>query len=121
VFKSTKLQVRLYGGATYFSVKQEVITDFTYDESYSIYNVTHTITITGYTSKFLDSKTAFGFNAGGDVGYFFTKNIGVGGDVRYARASLTIPNSAQDLYQTGQTQVISVGGLSLGVGLRARF
>jgi len=102
--RSSKFQVRLYGGPTYFSVSQDLL-----DSSLSREPTTA-------------STSAWGYHVGGDIGYFFAKHIGLGGGVRYAGATVTIPDTAMDRYSSeGHTQDVRVGGLSLAFGLRVRF
>ncbi len=101
--RSSKVQVRLYGGPTYFSVSQDLINS----------------TPDGATTA---STSAWGYHVGGDFGYFFTKNVGLGGGVRYSGATVTFPDTAKNWYGTGEhTQDLSVGGPSLAFGLRVRF
>jgi hypothetical protein len=122
VLKNTRVQVRLYGGPTCFFVRQTLVKYFTYTDMYFPFNPGYTVKITNYFSEQVN-RSSWGVNGGVDVGYFFARNIGVGVGVRYARASVKIPNSAaEDLsYTQGQTQIIKAGGVSLGVGLRVRF
>ena len=57
------------------------------------------------------SKTVAGFSIGGDVRYLFTPNLGVGGFLRFSRASVDVADDHS----------LDVGGLQLGVGLRIRY
>jgi hypothetical protein len=100
--RSSKVQVRLYGGPTYFSVSQDLINSPPH----------------GATTA---STSAWGYHVGGDFGYFFTKHIGLGGGVRYSGATVTIPDTAARYSSEGQTQDVRVGGTSLVFGLRVRF
>jgi hypothetical protein len=63
-----------------------------------------------------DTATKVGFNVGADVGFKISRNIGVGGPVRFARASFSLP-------LTGSASNISVeaGGVQVGGGLRLFF
>jgi len=102
--RSSKLQVRLYGGPTYFSVSQDLLSSFPFSEPTTA------------------STSAWGYHVGGDIGYFVTKHIGLGGGVRYAGATVTIPDTAMDRFSSeGHTQDVRVGGPSLAFGLRVRF
>jgi hypothetical protein len=118
---SSKLQLRIYGGPTYFNVSQDLVSGFWYTETSSYVSIGHTLTITRYEeTKATDS--AWGFHAGGDFGYFFTKNIGLGGGVRYSWATVRFPDTAKNLGSADDhTQDLSVGGLSLVFGLRVKF
>jgi hypothetical protein len=60
------------------------------------------------------SGTATGFNAGADVRWMFTRNIGVGGLVRFTRAKV-------DLEIDGRTVQVDAGGAQAGAGLRLAF
>ena len=104
------LQLAVFGGPSYFKVKQGVVTDFAYDETYP-YDVA---TFRSATSEEVD-ESVVGFHAGADVSYFFAQNVGVGGIVRYAGASvdITMPD--------GDRVDVAVGGLQAGAGLRLRF
>ena len=51
-----------------------------------------------------------GFNVGADVGYYFTKNVGVGGIVRFSQTKVT--------FSLGE---VDAGGAMVGGGLRLRF
>ena len=41
------------------------------------------------------SKTAIGFGVGADVSYYFSKTVGVGGMIRFARATADVPVNGQ--------------------------
>jgi hypothetical protein len=61
------------------------------------------------------SQLALGFSVGADFTYRLAKTIGVGGMVRYARASADFPVA-------GQPSVpVATGGLEVGGGLRVLF
>ena len=51
-----------------------------------------------------------GFNVGADVGYFFTKNVGVGGIIRFSQTKVT--------FSLGE---VDAGGAMVGGGVRLRF
>ena len=102
--RSSKLQVRLYAGPTYFNVSQDLLGSFLADEPTTT------------------SASAWGYHAGGDIACFFTRSIGLGGGVRYAGATVTIPDTAMDRFSgEGHKQDVRVGGTSLAFGLRVRF
>ena len=107
---SPRLQLAVFGGPSFFKVKQGVVTAFDYDETYPY----DTATFRSATTDEVD-ESVIGFHAGADVSYFFTQNVGVGGILRYAGASVDI--TAPD----GDTVDVSVGGLQVGAGLRLRF
>jgi hypothetical protein len=100
-----KLSVIAFGGPSFFTVKQSVVTavqfrdEYPYDEA----------TFTGATVA-TEEEQKTGFNVGVDVGYYFTKNVGVGGIVRFASAKTT--------FSLGD---VDAGGALVGGGLRLKF
>lgn len=80
------MRVRIFGGPTYFR-----LTDDTY------YHV---------------EGTGWGFHAGGDFSYFFTRVVGVGGFLRYTYGKVSVSDLMDDFV---------VGGFQTGGGLRLRF
>jgi hypothetical protein len=106
---ASKLEVGVYGGPSFFSVSQTVVTSVNYTESYPY----DTATFANAPTTKAD-KSGVGFNVGGDVTYFFTAKLGVAGGVQFSRASLSIPGAGGDVD-------ITAGGLQTLVGLHARF
>jgi Bacterial SH3 domain len=109
---SPRLTVTLVGGPSIFSVNQTIVqpqgigitSAYPYDSG----------AITSATTADV-SKTAMGFAAGADISYFFSKTVGVGGMIRFARASASFP-------VTGQPAVaVDAGGFQVGGGLRILF
>lgn len=101
---SPKFEVLVFGGPSFFSVRQTVVTDIRYDQSYPYDAATFTSAVVRE-----EKESKVGFNVGADVGFYFSKYIGVGGIVRFSRA--TIPFSLGDL---------DVGGAMVGGGVRIR-
>ena len=113
LIQDVNFKIMLFGGPSVFLVKQDVITDYTYDESYPYDDASFraaTITTTGSASK-----RSMGFNAGGDIALFFTRYVGVGATWQFARAMVEVPGAL------GSTHEIKVGGSQAGIGLRLRF
>jgi opacity protein-like surface antigen len=106
---SPKMLVTIFGGPSFFSVKQDIVSDFEYSESYPYDTATFTRAIAAS-----QSESAVGINVGGDVAYFFTPNVGVGGTAQYSGATveMTVPSGTAD---------VKAGGLQVGGGLRLRF
>lgn len=100
-----QLQVVVFGGPSFFTVKQSVVTGIHYDEQYPY----DTATFRGADVD-LEEEQKTGFNVGADVGYYFTKNVGVGGVLRYSATKVT--------FSLGE---VDAGGLMVGGGLRLRF
>ena len=105
-----RLQVMVFGGPSFFQITQGVITDFSYTDSYPYDTATFSAATTTDASG-----SKLGFHWGGDVAFFFTKQVGVGATVQFAGASVVLP--AAD----GATQSVKVGGGRAGRGLRLRF
>ena len=104
------LKILVFGGPTIFRESQTVVTDLVLNEQYPY----DTLTITGVKTGERKS-TIVGYHAGGDVGYFFSPTIGVGGGVRYSHATIKFDND-DDVTTDGVA-----GGLSAVAGLRFRF
>ncbi|MSO45485.1 MAG: hypothetical protein EXQ59_01785 [Acidobacteria bacterium] len=106
----TRVQVLLFGGPSFFLVTQGVITDFTWTEAYP-YDVA-----TFNTARPTSAKASkVGFHAGADVAVFFTRQIGVGGTVQFAGASVALTAAG------GESLDAQAGGIKAGGGLRLRF
>jgi hypothetical protein len=106
-----RIQAVVFGGPSFFTVKQDIVNDFEITETYPYDTATFS---RGITTKVDESK--IGFNVGADVGYFFTRQVGVGGSVQWAAATIDAPASSG----TGSFD-IKAGGLQVGAGLRLRF
>ena len=106
-----RVQAVVFGGPSFFSVKQGIVNDFEITEAYPY----DTATLSRGISTTVD-ESKVGFNVGADVGYFFTRQVGVGGSVQWAATTIEAPASAG----TG-TFEIKAGGFQAGGGLRLRF
>jgi hypothetical protein len=107
---SEKLDVMVFGGPSHFNIKQELITDVRYSETYPFDTATYT-SATVVTA----SESTWGFHIGADVTWKLSEVFGVGGVVRFSRGSTTLtadPDNEAD---------IDTGGVLLGGGLRVRF
>ena len=103
-----KIQLTLSGGPSIFMVSQSLVDSAPYDEAYPYDEATLRDPVVTDVSK-----TAVGFNAGLDVGYYFTPTVGVGGGVRFARATVDLPIH-------GSSVSTDAGGVQALVGLRFR-
>jgi hypothetical protein len=109
---SPKMTLMISGGPSIFNVKQTVVQSQGIGLTSAYPFSSGAVTSANTTEA---TKTALGFGAGADLAYFFSKNVGVGGMVRYARAAVSFP-------VTGQPSVdIDAGGFQAGGGLRVRF
>ena len=105
-----RLSVVVFGGPSLFRITRGLIDDVQYDDRYPYDSATFTAAGTSDTSA-----TKLGFHAGADVGYFFARNVGVGGVIRFSGATMNLDTS------DGNTVAVDAGGLQGGAGLRLRF
>lgn len=99
-----KVDVSIYAGPTFFSVKQDLPSGFTVSPG--------TATIATVTQTEV-KENAVGLHGGVDVRYLIRNNAGVGLFLRYAQGRVD-----SDLVQGGRMEV---GGFQYGAGLRVRF
>ena len=104
------LSIAVFGGPTFFRVNQDLVAEVRANEVYP-FDATQFAGVSAVTA----SESSVGFNAGVDVGFFFSRHLGVGGLVRFSRASVdfSVPNS--------RAVSANVGGLLTTGGLRVRF
>lgn len=106
--------VRLFAGPTYFHARQDMVSVVRYGQIFNLFGG-NVITITPPDTVSIHGST-WGFHVGGDVAWFFTRHVGVGGVVRVNKATLDI-----DEPLTGTTEGLTVGHAVYGGGLRLRF
>lgn len=107
---SSRLSVAISGGPSLFSVKQVLIEEVEYTESYPY----DTATFSGATTR-SESTSHVGFNAGADITYMLSRNVGIGGGVQLTRATVDLATP------DGDTVTINAGGPQVGAGVRLRF
>ena len=100
-----RVEIAVFGGPSFVNVTQEMATGVTFAQAYP-YDAAE---FTGI-QRTSASESATGFNVGTDVGIYFTRWIGVGGAVRFTRATAEL-NGVE----------ITAGGLLTTAGLRVRF
>ncbi len=105
-----RLVVMVFGGPSFFRVSQDMVTDFTYAETYPYDTATFSGPVTTNAKK-----GKVGFNAGADVAYFFGRQIGAGVTVKVAGTTVDLPSIG------GGTAEVKAGGTQVGGGLRLRF
>jgi len=111
VIAAKRYDVAIFGGPTVFRVSQDLVSNVVYTDTYPFDTVTFT---SATTVKAQGTKT--GFNVGVDVAYRIAPNLGVGGLVRFSRATLAFP-------LTGSAADVSVdaGGVQVAGGVRFYF
>jgi hypothetical protein len=111
VMTTKRYDVVISGGPTIFRVSQDLVSNAVYAETYPY----DTVAFTSATT--VDAKrTKVGFNVGVDVGYRLSRKLGVGGLVRFSRATLSFP-----LAGSAANVEVDAGGLQVGGGVRFYF
>jgi opacity protein-like surface antigen len=105
-----RLSLAVFAGPSFFNVKQAIVQRLQYSQQYPY----DTATFSGVETD-TPSESTIGFNAGADVGYFFSRNVGIGGVIRFTHASVDFTSI------DGQTLSVDAGGVQAGAGLRLRF
>ena len=105
-----KLDLRIMGGPSYFSLTQGIVTGLDISEAGPPFT---TVNVNRMSSgDFV--KSAWGAHAAVDVTYMVSPKVGVGGFVRFAQGAATLAVGDADV-------LVSVGGLQTGGGIRIRF
>jgi hypothetical protein len=106
---NNRVVVSVFGGPSFFQVKQTIVSDFDYTESYPFDTATFSRAVADD-----QSESKIGINVGGDVAFFFSRQVGVGVTAQYAGATveMTTPSGTAD---------VKAGGGQIGGGLRLRF
>lgn len=108
--RSGPVEVSVFAGASFFKVKSDLVQNVVYDQSYPY----DTVTVTGTPTENL-SDSPVGFNAGAALDYRIGDHFGLGGQLRFSRATATLNP------QAGSPVSIDAGGLQASVGVRAFF
>jgi hypothetical protein len=98
------------GGPTWIQAEQGVVTEVRYTEAYPFDEATFRD-----VDRVLEEETGTGFNVGVDVIWAFSKNVGVGGLLRYTRATADLAPAE------GRSIELELGGLQAGGGIRILF
>lgn len=110
VAASRRVELILSGGASFFAVDQDVVSDVTYDDEYPFDSATFS---SGTVSRVSASKV--GYNVTADVAWKLGRRWGIGAMVRFSRARIPLTASGVDL------GTLDAGGLQAGGGLRFAF
>ena len=102
--------VTVFGGPTFFTLWQDLVTDVRFTHSYPYDDAAFAGIVTQE-----QSRSKVGFNAGVDVAYYFTDAVGVGWLTRFSAGTIELPS-------VGERSVdVSAGGFHAVGGLRLRF
>lgn len=107
---SSRDELILLGGPSYFDVEQELVTDLTYSDSYPY----DTATLDDTTST-VAKKAGPGFNVGLELTRQVSRSARVALLGRYARGTVTLPAAE------GNEAEVHAGGVQIGIGLRFAF
>jgi hypothetical protein len=107
---SPRITLTLSAGPSIVHLEQELVNAVTYDETYP-FDVATFRSAQSRRSK----ASAAGFNAGADIRWMFSRSIGLGGLVRYSRATVDLTTS------DNRTLAVRAGGVQGGVGIRIIF
>lgn len=106
VLSSRRASVLVFGGASFFNVTQPYAQSLSFTDTYPYDS------ITGATPVAATQSSSFtGINVGGDVAWYFLKNLGAGAGVLFATGSS----------RTTEPFEIKAGNVNFGIGLRLRF
>ena len=106
-----RLVLRGFAGPTVFIARQDAVTDIGTRDVMPFFDRAF---LTGHRVAVARARK-LGYNIGADVTWFLNDRIGVGGGVRYSRASIT----SHDIPRTPVP--FAMGGPNLAGGLRLRF
>lgn len=107
---SDSWRIVLSAGPSFFTVEQDLVTDVTINETYP-YDTAE------FASAQKERKTgsATAFNVGADITWMLSRTVGVGGIVRFSRASVDLDAPG------GRTIAVDAGGPYVGGGVRFVF
>lgn len=111
----SRWSVRVFGGPTRFTVKQDMVSDVRFDQLFNLLGG-NIVDLTGHKQVKVEGHV-WGFNAGADVSYFFSRYVGVGGTVRVNGGTVSI---AKEPLSENPAD-FKAGGAQFGGGLRIRF
>jgi hypothetical protein len=110
VAASRRVELILSGGASFFSVDQDVVTDAAYDDAFPYDSAVFSSATVSRVSE-----TKVGYNVAADVAWKLGRRWGIGAMIRYSRAQ--IPLATRDI----DFGTLDAGGVQAGGGLRFAF
>ncbi|HSK08316.1 MAG TPA: SH3 domain-containing protein [Vicinamibacterales bacterium] len=112
---SNGFRARVFGGPSYFTVRGDALTEVRWNQAWFL--TASEVDITGTAHKQVTAE-AWGFHAGADLSYFFSRSVGIGGLVRYSGGSVEIED---DDVMADEPFDLKLGGVQAAFGLRLRF
>ena len=117
---SGRLRVIVFGGPTFTSVSRPIVNDLFVDEVFTPPNTFTAVVDNVQTSKL--SASGWGYNVGSDVSVMLSKNVGLGGLVRYSGATVRMTQPLRSMWEDDDvTGELKTGGLQVSAGVRLRF
>ena len=100
-----RVEVGVFGGPSIIGVSRPLVKDVQYVETYPYDTATFSAAVVADASK-----TAFGVHAGVDVTYLLTKQVGIGGSVRYSHAGIDLdtPSGGSVSFDGGGLQAAAI-------------
>ena len=111
-----RLEWRLTGGLTFFSLKSDMVNDVLYTQTFVSTAPQQTITVTGFTTATVTASD-YGYHGATDITYFVTDMIGIGAGARFSYGTVTLDEEPLSKL----SQEIRVGGTQVFAGLRLRL
>ena len=105
-----RIRILVTAGPSVLSVRQSLVTSVEVTETYPY----DTAAFKSAATKDA-TASATGFNAGADVFWMFSRNVGAGGLIQVTHARVKVPADG------GRTVSIDAGGAQIGAGLRFIF
>lgn len=118
--QTDRVRFRVFGGPTYFRVEQDAIRDIEFDQRFGLFTPTNTIDITGFEFERVEAD-AWGYHAGADVSFFFTRIFGVGGFAKFSRGTVDLDNPLAATLDQDEIRSVRAGGFQVGGGVRLKF
>jgi hypothetical protein len=115
---SDALQVRVYGGPSFFRLQQEAVQHIAYQQEFVPFEPVNAVEITSSAVQRIRhaDATGWGFHVGLDVASYVAPALGVGVFGRYSRGTVDAPDPL-----TRSNTELDVGGFQGGGGVRIRF
>jgi len=113
--RTNRMEVRLMGGPSFFTLKGSMVQDVEYEQTFSALVPQNAININGFSSSEA-SGSFIGFHVGADFTYFVHRVVGVAGGVRYGQANVEDTEPLSKI-----SQQFRVGSTTAFLGLRFRL
>ena len=84
-------------------------------QEYGVFTSMNIITIETYDAETV-TGSGWGYHVGGDVAYFFSRHVGLGGVLRFNGGSVTVREPLSEI-----SVKLKMGGPMFGAGVRFRF